>query len=147
MRRSSWTVIAVTLSLTLWTVAYAGQDALDATEAVVVVAVEPRDRGPEPGQLEYSVRLDHSKLETALGVMDGLRKSRGRCLGILLHENVAISAVPNLVSMASKTMKDLEVSLFVFGDKRTEMMSIPGYRWVKYSEDPTVVGGLCKRPF
>jgi len=119
---------------------------------VVVAVVEPRIAGSEPGELSYSVSLGDSKLTNTLTILNGLARPRGQPLtpgsyrlAILIHEDVPIGTLGTLVSMATKAGYSVDnIAVFLFYAQRRSMLEIPGYRSVRFSTDPEVVGGLLR---
>jgi len=104
---------------------------------VVVAVVEPAVVEPGSSGLGYYVALGKSRYGTTKSILDGLGQVRGEHLAILIHEKLPITTIGTLVSMASKVgYMPNDIKVFVFGDDRTSIMELPGYKYFKFSTDP-----------
>ncbi len=139
MTRSSGLATLAISVVALITGSCDSRSAREATDVLVAV-VEPRAGGPDQRGLSYSVTLTASKLNDAASIMDGFSAARTRQLAIFLSGDVSVGVVPSLVSMASKTIRDVEIRLFIISDDRSGMMPMPGFKWVGFSTDPVIVG-------
>jgi hypothetical protein len=128
------------MALALCAAGTAGHANGRSSEAVVAV-VEPHSPSPGSDQLAYSLSLGESKLLSVGNILDGLSKTNGIRLVVLVHEAVPIGVVPSVVSMASKAGY-AEYTVFIFDRDRKGMMAIPTLKWVTFSTDPRVLDRL-----
>lgn len=109
---------------------------------IIIVIVEPKSSEHPPDGMGYTATIGGVKYNTALGVLNGLKKTGSGKLVILLNRRVPVDAIPTIISLASKAINSSKARLFIFDDSRTEMMEIPGFNWVTFSIDPAVVGEM-----
>ncbi len=124
----------------------AGAEELTDGKVVVVAVVEPRDVPVKEGELDHMVSIGESRLVTPSSVLNGLGRSladnQSTRLAILLHKDISVGTLSELISLAGKAGYDgTNINIFIYSSTRW-MMPIPGYKIVAFTRDPTKLADI-----
>jgi len=99
---------------------------------------------PNPNSLKsIIVKIDGTIQKNGLDILNGLSKACGDHVAILVHEDVSVGKLTQMLSMAGKAgFLRGAISTFIFYKNREWMMDIRRFKNVSYTENPNVIEKL-----